>query len=205
MGLLIPVVEFILEENAHRPITGEALFIGKQQTYGRELAGNGVTIHYMDQSDYEGAEIIWDLGNPVPTHWDETYDFIYDGGSLDNMFNPAQAMMNFTRMLKPDGRMVCMAAASSFPDPYLMFSPGWFNDYYEFNRFKSWTVYVCMYRSKQQLLYGPWERYRYGIEKDKNGSPPPAEMNRDWLVLTIAEKGPDTTSDVQPIQYQYRR
>jgi len=31
------------------------------------------------------------------------FDFIIDGGTLDNVFNPAQALMNMSRMLRPSG------------------------------------------------------------------------------------------------------
>ena len=203
VGLLIPIVDFILEQKP--PICGEVLFIGKQQTHGMELqCAPGTTITTMDQSAYEGADIIWDLVQPVPVEMWGKYDFIYDGGSLDNIFNPAQAMMNFTRMLKADGRMICMAAASAYPDPYLMFSPGWFNDYYAANKFQSWDVYACMYRNKKELLYGPWEWYLYDSEKSPNGSPPPAQKHKNWLIVTRAQQGPDTTCDAQPIQAQYR-
>jgi SAM-dependent methyltransferase len=129
MSLLVPIVDFLKAQN----IEGEVLFIGQQTTFGKDL---GIPHRIMDQSDYEGADIIWDLGYPIPKRLHNKFDFIFSGGSLDNMFNPAQAMMNFTQMLKSGGRLVCMESASSFNSPYLMYSPGWFCDYYEVNNFK---------------------------------------------------------------------
>ena len=201
MSLLVPIVDFLLEEHAIRPIEGEVLFIGHQTTFGKEL---GLKHKVLDQSDYEGAEIIWDLGYPVPQDLHDRFDFIYNGGCLDNMFNPAVAMMNFTKMLKPGGRLVCMESASSFNSAYLMYSPGWFWDYFDVNNFVDWRVYICSYKNSRELMYGPWKWFEYDMPKNKNG-PAPETRNNHVLVVSIAEKGELTTPDRQPLQYQYRK
>ena len=36
----------------------------------------------MDFSDYEGAEFIQDLNQPIPAEWKSRFDFIFDGGTL---------------------------------------------------------------------------------------------------------------------------
>lgn len=196
MSLLVPIIDFLKGQD----IEGEVLFIGHQTTFGKEL---GVPHKVLDQSDYEGADIIWDLGYPIPSHHD-SFDFIFSGGSLDNMFNPAQAMMNFTRMLKPGGKLVCMESASSFNSAYLMYSPGWFCDYYEANNFASWKAYICSYRNSRELMYGPWRWFEYDQKKNRN-APAPQTNGNHVLVVSIAQKGEQTTHDVQPIQYQYRK
>jgi len=201
MSLLVPIVDMLLAEHAIRPIHGEVLFIGHQETFGKEL---GLKHRVLDQSDYEGADIIWNLGYPVPENLHGKFDFIYNGGCLDNMFNPAQAMMNFTQMLEPGGRLVCMESASSFNSPYLMYSPAWFWDYFDANHFADCRVYICSYRNSKELMYGPWKWFEYDRELDKNGPPPETRKNH-VLIVSIAQKGDFTTHDVQPIQYQYRK
>lgn len=201
MSLLVPITDFLLAENAKHPIDGEVLYIGHQQVFGKDP---GIKHKVLDQSDYEGAEIIWDLGYPVPETLQDRFDFIYNGGCLDNMFNPAQALMNFTQMLKPRGRLVCMESASSFNSPYLMYSPAWFWDYFDVNHFVEWKVYICSYRNAKELMYGPWKWFEYDRDKDKNG-PAPETRNNHVLVVSCARKGAHTTHDVQPIQYQYRK
>lgn len=197
MSLLVPMVEFL---ESVKP-KGEVLFIGHQTTFGKEL---GIDHWVLDQSDYEGADIIQDLGYPIPESLYGEFDFIFSGGSLDNMFNPAQAMMNFTQMLKPSGRLVCMESASSFNCPYLMYSPGWFCDYYEANRFNSWKSYICSYRNSRELMYGPWRWFEYDQKNNRN-APAPKTNRNNILVVSLAQKGEHTTHDVQPIQYQYRK
>lgn len=195
MSLLVPITGFLKGCD----IQGEVLFIGHQTVFGKDL---GVKHKVLDQS--EDADIVWDLGYPVPEELHSQFDFIYNGGCLDNMFNPAQAMMNFTQMLKPGGRLVCMESASSFNSAYLMYSPGWFWDYFEANNFNNWQVYVCSYKNSKELMYGPWKWFWYDRKKDRNG-PAPETRGNHILVVSYAQKGLQTTHDVQPIQYQYRR
>jgi SAM-dependent methyltransferase len=161
-------------------------------------------LRFIDVSDYEGADIVADLGYPVDSSLHEQFDFIYNGGCLDNMFNPAGAMVNFSKMLKPGGRIVCMESASSYNSPYLIYSPGWFFDYYVTNGFSDCKVYVCSYKSGEELFFGPWELFYYDWQYNKNGPAPEAIHNNHLLLITIAEKGFDSTSEKQPIQYQYR-
>jgi SAM-dependent methyltransferase len=196
MSLLVPIVDFLKTLD----IEGEVLFIGHQTTFGKEL---GIPHRVLDQSDYEGADIVWDLGYPIPREYWRKFDFIFNGGCLDNMFNPAQAMMNFTQMLKVGGRLVCMESASSFNSPYLMYSPGWFCDYFEVNHFDSWKAYICSYKGWKELRYGPWKWFEYDHTKNRNG-PAPKPGGDNLLVVTLAQKGAETTHDQQPIQYQYR-
>jgi SAM-dependent methyltransferase len=196
MGLMIPIVDFLKTLD----IEGEALFIGQQTTFGKDL---GIKHRVLDQSDYEGADIVHDLGYPVSAELHGKFDFIYNGGCLDNMFNPAQAMMNFTQMLAPNGQIVCMESASSFNSAYLIYSLGWFYDYFEANRFKDWQIYLCSYRNTKELYYGPWKWFSYVHAGDRNG-PVPQTKGNHLLVVSVARKGPYTTHDRQPLQYQYR-
>src|SRR5688572_28944649 len=102
-------------------------------------------IYSLDVTDYERADIVHDLGYSVPDTLHERFDFIYNGGCLDNMFNPGMAMINFSKMLRPGGRVVCMEAASSWCAPYIIYSPGWFSDYYVANGFADCKVYLGSY------------------------------------------------------------
>jgi SAM-dependent methyltransferase len=161
-------------------------------------------LRFVDVSDYEGADIVADLGYPIDSSLHGQFDFIYNGGCLDNMFNPHAAMVNLSKMLKPGGRVVCMESASSFNSPYLMFSPAWFFDYYVANGFSDCKVYVCSYKDLAECYFGPWEFFYYNWSLNKNGPSPEATHNNHLILLTIAEKSLDSTSETQPIQFQYR-
>ena len=161
-------------------------------------------LRFIDVSDYEGADIVSDLGYPVDSSLHGQFDFIYNGGCLDNMFNPAGAMANFSKMLKPGGRVVCMESASSYNSPYLIYSPGWFFDYYVTNGFSDCKVYVCSYKSRKELFFGPWDLFYFEWMYNKNGPSPETIHNNHLLIITIAEKRLGSTSERQPIQHQYR-
>jgi SAM-dependent methyltransferase len=60
----------------------------------------------MDMSDYEGAQILHDLNAPVPDNLEGQFDFIFDGGTIEHVFNVPVALLNVFRMLRPGGRFV---------------------------------------------------------------------------------------------------
>lgn len=63
-------------------------------------------IETLDFSDYEGASIIQDLNAPIPDDLDQQFDFIFDGGTIEHVFNVPQALESVFRMLKPGGRFI---------------------------------------------------------------------------------------------------
>ena len=163
------------------------------------------SFHAIDYSPYEGADIVHDMGRPVDPSLDERFDFIFNGSCLDNMFNPAQALINTSRMLRPHGRIVHFEHGSSFNCPYLMYSPGYFFDYYVTNGFADVQVYVGVYTSAQELYVGPWQLFYYSWLHDKGGATPtfnvPAAHS---MIIVIAEKQPGASVDRHPVQWQYR-
>jgi SAM-dependent methyltransferase len=159
----------------------------------------------LDVTDYEGAEIVHDLGYPIGDEYARTFDFIYNGGCFDNMFNPGVAMMSLSKILKPGGRMLCMESASSFVSlPYLIFSPGWFFDYFVINKYADCKVYIAAYLDGYKLWHGPWDFSYVNMPANPVGGPPETNEQARLLVITIAEKGPDSTDDRQPVQSVYR-
>ena len=57
----------------------------------------------LDITDYEGAEHIHDMNEPLPDHLEGIADFILDGGSIDNIFDAPATIRNISRMLRPGG------------------------------------------------------------------------------------------------------
>src|SRR5262249_13343949 len=74
-------------------------------------------VRCLDHSDYEGADLIHDLNVPIPKSLEGVADFILDGSTLDNVFDPATALKNITRMLKPGGRLLSFNMASNHNIP----------------------------------------------------------------------------------------
>lgn len=77
---------------------------GFSETLFRKL-GFG-EIETMDFASYEGPSIEQDLNLPVPKKLHNQFDFIFDGGTIEHVFNVPQALMNVYYMLKPGGRFI---------------------------------------------------------------------------------------------------
>lgn len=57
----------------------------------------------MDISDYEGAGILHDLNRPVPKELYSKFDLIYDGGTMEHVYDAPMVMENIGNMLNVGG------------------------------------------------------------------------------------------------------
>lgn len=62
-------------------------------------------IDSLDFSKYEGASLVGDLNKPVKG-LDSKFNLIFDGGSLEHIFNFQIAINNYIKMLKVGGRFI---------------------------------------------------------------------------------------------------
>jgi hypothetical protein len=51
-------------------------------------------IRALDESAYEGPEIVNDLTKPTPVKLDRIADFLLDGGTIDNVFDSGTTLRN---------------------------------------------------------------------------------------------------------------
>lgn len=103
---------------------------------------SGAKYFVADINPYEGADFVFDVCKDVPAHLLGRFDFILDGGSLDNIFDPLAMVRNMTRMLKPGGRLFIYAWSSGFPTAYVKITPDWIMDYCLVNEFADAKVYA---------------------------------------------------------------
>ena len=97
----------------------------------------------LDKSNYENADNILDLNSsPTNKRFKKQYDYIYDGGSLDNIFSPSNAIINLNKMLKKNGVIIHANVGTIFPGAFCSFSCEWFFSYYSMNKFKNVQVYL---------------------------------------------------------------
>jgi hypothetical protein len=172
-------------------------------------------------SDYEKADIVCNLEDPLPEELRGCADFVFDGGSLDNIFNPAAALQNMSRMLRPGGRILAVNTGGPHSSAYLKFSPDWFMDYFAVNDYTDAKVYVCHYpntvdltiseqRAGNRFNRSPHSAVIYSFNPyvvNAGGAGYDASMletSARFEVACIAEKGPDSTDDRNPIQKNYR-
>lgn len=157
-------------------------------------------IKALDHSDYEGAEVIHDLNEPLPVHLRETADFIVDGSTLDNVFSPSLTIKSLAEMLRPGGRLMAVNAWSAHPTAYVLASPLWLLDYFVVNKFADCKVYVVVYIPPGANAFYCDPRSQMKGSKPLINFSSPHEM----VTIMIAEKGASSTSDKVPIQGEYR-
>jgi SAM-dependent methyltransferase len=91
-------------------------------TFARALGANNVSS--MDASPYEGASLVHDLNQPIPPDWEEKFDLIVDGGTLEHVFNFPVAIANCMRMVKTGGHVILFTPANNyFGHGFYQFSP----------------------------------------------------------------------------------
>ncbi len=81
------------------------------------------SVRSLDASDFEGAEFICDLNQPIPEEMKARFDLVFDGGTLEHVFNFPQALKNCMEMVKPNGRFVTHTAGNNW----------WGHGFYQFS------------------------------------------------------------------------
>ena len=86
-------------------------------------------VQSMDYSDYEDAQFIHDMNLPWPQGQPPArFDVVFDGGTLEHVFNLPQALLNAMSLVKPGGCLLSVSPADGWlghgfyqPQPELFF------------------------------------------------------------------------------------
>jgi hypothetical protein len=68
----------------------------------------------LDASDYEGASIVHDLNKPLPKALANRFSLVFDGGSLEHVFNIPQAFKNCMEMVCIEGHFIQVSPANNY-------------------------------------------------------------------------------------------
>jgi SAM-dependent methyltransferase len=181
----------------------------------------GSHIRSLDVSAYEKASIVFNLEHELPRKLYNCADFIFDGGCLDNIFDPAAALRNISRMLRPGGRFLSMNTAGPHPTAYLKLSADWYMDFFAINQYADCKTYICNYpnsvdvqlaeqRKGQSFERSPYQVVVYAFNPyvENAGGPgydcSSVDVSSRCQLYCIAEKGKDSTDSRNPIQKHYR-
>jgi hypothetical protein len=81
----------------------------------------------LDASHYQGSSFEHDMNLPIPEKFKAQFDVVYDGGSIEHVFNAPQALKNCLEMLKVGGNyFVHTTANNCFGHGFYQFSPEFF-------------------------------------------------------------------------------
>jgi hypothetical protein len=103
----------------------------KQEKYAESIFFNlgANNVESIDNSNYEGASIIQDMNYPISnSNLLGKYDFIFDGGAIEHVFNSAQYIQNIVDLLSSDGIYACVTCNNNFSGHgFYQLSPEFFN------------------------------------------------------------------------------
>ena len=148
MGLDFHSAQFLLHQKRRGLRFGRVLTLGHQgvympaRLYQAQLKALGVAsgpsdyaddffrglgataIDFIDASDYEGATVVHDLNQPIPAQLAEAYDCVFDGGTLEHVFNFATALKNCMEMVRPGGHLIAITPWNNYAGHgFYQFSP----------------------------------------------------------------------------------
>lgn len=78
----------------------------------------------IDNSQYQGVDILHDMNYPISTDYDKQFDVVIDGGVLEHIFNFPMAIKNCMRMVKVGGSIFITGPANNYlGHGFYQFSP----------------------------------------------------------------------------------
>lgn len=106
---------------------------------------SSTSIHSLDYSNYEGAEIIADLTGEIPQQILNRFDTVFDGGVLEHVYSIPQALLNVSKLTARGGQIIHVLPANNFcGHGFWQFSPElFFSLYSEKNGYKDTEVFLA--------------------------------------------------------------
>ena len=122
-------------------------------------------------------------------------DGLFDGGCLDNVWNPAQSQMHLCSLLDSGGRAINWVSASNWPGAFCMISSEWLLSFYALNGFNDirgyWFHPISDGTNWPNLSAEVW-RFNPNFTRKANYDPYKAaikENSHPGFVLAMAEVG----------------
>jgi SAM-dependent methyltransferase len=102
----------------------------------------------FDASGYEGAKVIHDMNIPLPSEWNGQFDFVYDGGCIEHIYDIAQVVRNIGNMIRPGGHLVISTTGNNLMGHgFYQFSPEFF--YRVYSRANGWNTKLVLLAEHQ--------------------------------------------------------
>ena len=97
---------------------------GYSEKFWNVLAGREIYVDSFDISSYENATVLHDMNKPISAEYMGKYGAVFDGGTLEHLFNYPQALHNAMNMVRPGGFLMLETAANNrFGHGFYQFSP----------------------------------------------------------------------------------
>lgn len=151
----------------------------------------------IDYSAYEHATIIHDMNQPVPRELENAFDFIYDGGTLEHVFNIATALKNCQLMVKPGGYILLTLVTNNYMGHgFYQFSPEFL--FANFNPSTGFEILSAVLLEESRP--SRWFEVR---NPEDVGSRVCLINNHPTLILALVRKLETKTAEKPPLQSDY--
>lgn len=157
----------------------------------------------MDKFDSDNPAVLHDLNDPIPADLKSRFGMVFDGGTIEHIFDVRQVMGNIVGMLRPGG---CVVHLCSFAidHGFYGFSPVMFYDYYGANGFEEFECYLMeLDLSDVTRTYANLHRcvtYEYGMSLDGV-----LDTSKEILIFFAARKQASLPELTVPTQGSYVR
>lgn len=128
----------------------------------RELLG-ATSLRVIDYSPYQGADILHDMNQPIPETLHQSCDVLYDGGSMEHVFDVKQVLANYMNLVRPNGGRIFInvPANNLFGHGFYQFSSElFFRVFNEANGFTIHDIYVIESSFLNVEMGRKWRCYR---------------------------------------------
>jgi hypothetical protein len=181
-------------------VNSDAKVFLKNNKYGEEFFSNlgSLRVSSLDCNGYEGAEIIHDLNSPVPEALKSVFSVVYDGGTLEHIFDIRQAFKNCMDLVQVGGHFIQVSVANNFMGHgFWQFSPELiYRVFCEKNGF----------RTKAVILHERFDKGAWYLVQDPEEAKERVLLRnaKPTYILTIAQKvRQEEPFKASPIQSDY--
>lgn len=162
----------------------ENIFTPYCETLFKELEFSSVDS--IDCSSYESATIIHDMNNPIPDNLKNKYDYIYDGGTIEHIFNIAQVIDNISDMLSIGGIFCSVTVNNNFSGHGIyQFSPEFFMSAFSE---KYGMKVLDMYLAEVNTVHEQWINVNSLSQHNGGRNMSKFNTNNPVYIITIAQK-----------------
>lgn len=169
-----------------------------QRTFFALLGFRPDNVRSLDQGAYEQPDIIHDLNEPVGPDCAERYDYVFDGGTIEHIFDIAAAFRNISTMLRPGGLAIHLSPLDMMNHGFYNLTPELLRAFYLSNGFSEVTVRIATVpmedtgRRDHYVLVNPPDRFWYSLNPFYRSE-----------VFAAFRKERETTSFIVPTQGKY--
>ena len=137
----------------------------KQQVIDDETLFSALGFEKVESLDFvadERPSIVHDLNQQVPPSFHGRWDVVYDGGTLEHVFDVATALRNIHQMVKPGGLAIHESPTHNYVDHgFWQINPTVLFDFYSANGYELLESWVALFPSADELHHGTPVRFVY--------------------------------------------